>query len=540
MIVKVRSRKDFRLPILLAKLGRRRYLCWSILALCMMVGRIALLPVLPPPQPTIQDEFSYLLAADTFAHGRLANPSPPHSEFFESMHILADPVYISKYPPGQGFMLAVGQKLAGHPYWGVVLEGALMVFLFCWMADAWLPPQWALIGGGLSAVLFFVRHYWFESYWGGSLAACGGALVVGGLGHVLRGRYRGARASLAAGAAILYFTRPYEGGVLCLCASIVLAIHLWRAGKETRRRFAREAVPVNVAILLGAFALAGWYNVRVTGRVTVMPYQLYARQIDSTPVLWVLPPPPPKQYKYANLRNDHKWEWDAYQRMRSLAPFRALWVQFVFFLLNDVWPEFSVFGLLLLMIPWARMRGKTKWLIFLLTGGIAALLVETFSMAHYSAPFTPVLLLLILGAARAVWYRLARVRWGGAVVAGTACFAFALLFFDYQQAFLQPRETLRSRFIRGLQSAGGSHLVFVDYASGWRGWEANGEWIYNGADLSSSPVIFAHLRASQDNRELIAQFPGRTVWLARLGPAATDLQVERYDPAASTALVSSR
>ena len=68
--------------------------------------------------PQEYDEFAYLLGADTFLHGRLANPPHPLAPFFETMHVLQSPTYASKYPPGQSLQLVAGM-LIGHPIFGV-------------------------------------------------------------------------------------------------------------------------------------------------------------------------------------------------------------------------------------------------------------------------------------------------------------------------------------------------------------------------------------------------------------------------------------
>jgi len=493
----------------------------------MILGRIALLPVLPPPEPQIHDEFSYLLAADTFAHGRLANPPLPMPEFFESPHVLVTPVYASKYPPGQGLVLAFGQRVFGHPYWGVVLSGAAMVFLFCWAADAWLPPQWTLIAGVLASVLFFVRHYWFTSYWGGAVTACGGALVVGSLGFVLRGRMRSARFAPAIGALILFATRPYEGGVMCLVTAGMLVVPLLRLPSGQRKQMLRTVVLPNAVILAAGLLIFGWYNARVTGHVSELPYTLYMRQYDSVPPLWIMAPFPEKHYGNENLRAT--WEWCAslYTGIRNLSPSHIVILQLVDILLSSVWLQFMTFGLLLFGIPWSRVRNGKKWLVGLLLAGVVVLFPEIYQNAHYSAPFTVVELILIVAAGRALWYRLATLRWRGPAFLLALIVLFTPLSIGYVGA-LKTSPTDRGQTVRRLQRTGGKHLLFVAYA---RGWDFMHEWVYNGADLDAESVVVAHLRSEQENRQLMDRFAGRTAWIVQLGPAQSDLRLERYQPA---------
>jgi hypothetical protein len=136
----------------------------AAVGLAALLLRLAILPFCPIPLPFVPNDFSFLLAADTFAHGRLTNPTPAMWIHFESIHITMQPTYMSMYFPSVGLVLAAGKVLFGNPWFGILISCALMCAAICWMLQAWLPPGWALLGGILAILRLGLFSYWINTY----------------------------------------------------------------------------------------------------------------------------------------------------------------------------------------------------------------------------------------------------------------------------------------------------------------------------------------------------------------------------------------
>src|SRR5258708_15360831 len=146
------------------RLARRKGLAVAVVGVTALLLRLAILPLCPIPLPFVPDDFSFLLASDTFASGRLTNPTPAMWVHFESIHVTMKPTYMSMYFPAQGLALAAGKVLLGHPWYGALCTGALMCAAICWMLQAWLPPTWALLGGMLAALRPGLFRYSIHTY----------------------------------------------------------------------------------------------------------------------------------------------------------------------------------------------------------------------------------------------------------------------------------------------------------------------------------------------------------------------------------------
>jgi hypothetical protein len=459
------------------------------------------------PSPAVHDEFSYLLAADTFAQGRLTNPPHPFWQHFETFHVLQQPTYASKYPPLQGMALAIGEWL-GNPWLGVCLSVGLMCGAICWMLQGWLTPTAAFFGALIAAIQIGFTSYWMNSYWGGAVAALAGALVLGAMGRLRKKIEVKSSVLFFAGVAILINSRPFEGTVLTAIAGAALFFEA-RHKPGAWRLLGRKFVPAGAALMLLTAAGMSWYNFRVTGSALRLPYFEYEKQYATTPpLLWGETRTAPLYRHDVMRRFSAEFEAQVYETTRQDpvgAAFIKMFTLARFFVGN-------VILLAPLMVPGIWRSRKTRLCLVMLGAFLLALTAERFVLPHYAAPAAGLFFLIYASGWR--WLRYWRPMgkpYGCAI-------AYALLGLMMLQAS-RPRmvDAFRLEFSRQrgevvarLQREPGQHLVIVRYAQDHN---VHAEWVYNSADIDASNIVWAREMGPELDRPMIQYFAGRKVWL---------------------------
>jgi len=511
--------------------AHRRTLAVVSVGLLALVLRLALLPMLPIPQPKVQDEFSYLLLSDTLAHGRLANPSHPMWVHFETFQVNWHPTYASMYYPGYGLFLAFGQVVMGHPFWGVWLSSGLMCAAICWALQGWMPPGWAFLGSVLAVIRLATFSYWADSYWGGTVTALGGALVFGALPRIKQDQRVHDSVLMPVGMALLASTRPYEG--LFFCAPVLLSL-LWWAFREDalpRKTFLLRTVLPLTLVMAVALSALGYYFWRVTGNPFTIPYQVNMRTYGLVYFPWE--EIRPVVFRHPALQEFYRG--GAVLGFYNLAREHPLRLQFAKALV--VWLFY--FGPLLTM-PWmvwllTRPRRKfwhsfTPELRFLVVLAfvtyVSIMLTIHLGQPHYGAPLTVVFYTITLLMMRDLYDSASGGKLSGRFMARSVPLVCVVLFLTRIAApalHITPKPSWirtwcsqdeqnleRARILKQLEHTPGNHLVIVRYQPNHD--YILDEWVYNNADIEGSKVIWARDMGPQ-NLELLQYFSGRHAWL---------------------------
>jgi hypothetical protein len=499
----------------LSAFAQRKALAIVTVFFAVICLRLALLRQLPVPAPGIHDEFSYLLMGDTFAHGRLTNPSHPLWRSFDTFHVNWLPTYSSIYPPAQGLVLALGQ-LVGNPWLGVVVSNAAMCAAILWMLQGWMPSRWALLGAILAAIKLSFASYWMNSYWGGAVAAIGGALVLGAIPRIRRKARPRDAVILAVGVALLANNRPFEGALLCIPVTAWLIF--WMAGRIAPRiplsaRLRRVAAPLLVVLFLTAGAMA-FYNWRLTGNALLLPYTLNIRAHVTAPLfLW--------QHAKPALHYDNQQFEDFYNQWERAiydGTWRSAWsislVKWTLFKSVFFW-----FAALLLLPAFAFVFRDKKMRLLLAVFFIVSvgLFAVVWSNPHYAAPITCIIFAFLAQSIRHLRTLTISSRPLGAALSRAVVVLLVLQVTSTVRArqcdpidWVCNGNPARVALLRNLSQEPGKHLIIVRYA---KGHNIHSEWVFNGADIDGANILWARELDAEQNAKLIYYFRDRHIWL---------------------------
>ncbi len=533
----------FAFPHLLSVLFRRCEAAFSRLAhkkrlACAAVGasafllRLALLPLFPAPLPFLPDDFSFLLSADTFAHGRLANPAPLMWPHFETVHLTVVPTYTSMYFPGTGLVLAAGKVLFGNPWAGLLIVTALMCAAICWALQAWLPPTWALLGGFLAVLRLGLFSYWINTYTGGApIAALGGALILGAFPRLTRtGRMRYG-VLMALGMSMLVLTRPYEGMLLCIPVALALGYWILRGKNRPPALVLVRRAVLPLALMAGTLAWLGYYDSSAFGSPRTLPYTVDRTTYAVVPLYVWQPAHPTPEYSTLEMRRYYtaREAQDFYMLHR-----RGGWLLFYYEKLSTT----LLFLCGTILLPPLIMFGRVfrdrrmRFFAWSLPFWMAGMALSMYMVPHYLAPFTVAAYVLGLQALRhlragsvsgaPVGRTFVRLTVTACVVmAGLRVVSVPLHFAPpqwpnnvWEDSWIGPGHfgAERAAVTLKLDKIPGNHLVLVHYAPNH---EPMDQWVYNDANLSSSRIIWASDLDPQSNSELMRFYNDRDVWMVQ-------------------------
>ncbi|MFN3190665.1 MAG: hypothetical protein ACE361_09100 [Aureliella sp.] len=510
---------------------------WALvlLTLGLVGGAVAAsVSMVKPFYPTLHDEYSNLLAADTLLQGRLANPTPKSWEPLQTFHVIFKPSYASKYPLAPGLFIALGYLVFGVPLAGSWIAAGLAASSGAWMVAGVTSRRWATFGGLLIALHPAMQTTWSYSLAGGWATAAFAMLVLGAVFR-LRRRFEKANALvLGVGIAGLALCRPFEGFVFAFVAcALLLGLQAKRTApskrfnwshimnQDTLRTACFAGIPVSAAL----FCIA-MQNRATTGSILRMPYQVHEQQYGVAPLFVFgeekVPASIADETAPDVVRNYHQgWSLESYESRAGLAG----------------WGKGFFFGLGLIASYWGIGVGLIGFIgcalgaRYSLGRGVLAMLLIQMAVSssvcwvypHYLAPITACLLVGVVCCVQqcvqslgALWLQrgLRPSHLASLLIAfqvGGLLWALFALSRSEHDAWARRRAEVAA----SLRKTDGKDLVLVHYEASHN---VHQEWVYNAANLPQSEIIWA--RAERPEwRDLLLQDYGseRYVWELHVG-----------------------
>jgi len=492
-----------------ARFARHTGWCMLALAILPVALRLLLLRGHPVPSPDVYDEFSHLLVADTLRHFRFANPPHALPQFFETFFVLQRPTYSSIYPIGQGLSLAIGWMIFGLPWAGVLLSTAALCSLCYWMLRGWTTPGYALLGGMLAVFEFGPLNQWTNTYWGGGYTAAAGCLVFGALPR-LRNRWRARDALvLGLGLAMHLLSRPFE--------SIFLVLSVMLFFVPEPRRLLKPAL-VAALVCLPALGIVAAQNKQVTGNWLTLPYSLSQYRYGVPTSFTFQPHPVPhvpltreQEMDYRMQRAFRTVEKDTPSSYLARLVYRIRYYRFFFY---------PPLYLALIAFLAGIRRYRFAWvaatvLLFALGTNFYPIF-----LTHYIAAVVCLFILMSVEGLRTL------SRWPAGAAAARVLIYLCVAQFAFSWTSINfPYPERRIEIGRQLSRIPGKLLVLVRY---WPQHIFQDEWVYNGADIDGSRIVWARDLGDTEDRKLLHYYPGRAVLL--LEPDARPPRLTPYRP----------
>ena len=388
--------------------------------------------------------------------------------------------------------------------------------------------------------------YWANTYFGGAVAAIGGALVLGALPRIKRHQRVRDAAIMAVGLALLANTRPYES--LFFCIPIAGALLVWMLGKKSPPlQFSMLRVVLPLTLLLAiAFSAMGFYFWRVTGSPFRIPYQVNIATYHLVYFPWQKLGPP-AEYHHEVMREFYQGAPVVGQyRLAHLHPIRTLLLKPIPFWLFYLGPVLT-----LPFFAWLAIKAARQ----IPLADEPQVAISVAGLRHNfcgigSADLSPPGALLrrpdcgslCFAAAGDAFHapvaprRTARRQVPGPrrapdlLRAAAAARGRLMLHIPLPPTVIHTWYSTdfhnldRARVLAQLRAEPGRHLAIVRYQPDH---EILEEWVYNEADIDGSKVVWARDMGAEKNQELIDYYKDRRVWLVE--PDEKPVRVTPYE-----------